>query len=171
MRKGAHAVNNHKLLAIYLSDHLAGANAGRELAKRCLSNNKGNALGDFLERTLLPEIENDKGALEALMDDLRAPRNAMKQGAAWAAEKVARLKLNGQLRGYSPLSRLLEVEGLCLGVEGKLSMWRALQRISASFPQLQARDLGTLVERAQAQRAQLEEHRLAAADAALKTTA
>jgi hypothetical protein len=169
--KGARAVSNHKLLSIYLSDHLAGANAGRELARRCLSNNRGNALGDFLQRVLLPEIESDKGALESLMDDLQAPRSRLKHGAAWAAEKVGRLKLNGQLRGYSPLSRLLELEGLCLGVEGKLSMWRALQRISASFPQLQARDLGALIERAQAQRAQLEEHRLAAADAALRTNA
>lgn len=47
---------------------------------------------------------------------------------AWAAEKLVRLKLNGRLRGYSPLSRLLELEMLHIGITGKLELWQALQR-------------------------------------------
>ena len=38
--------------------------------------------------------------------------------AGWVAEKAGRLKLNGSLLTYSPLSRLVELEGLSLGVEG-----------------------------------------------------
>ena len=38
---------------------------------------------------------------------------------AWSAEKFGRLKLNGQLSGYSPLSRLEELEILALVAEGK----------------------------------------------------
>ena len=44
----------------------------------------------------------------------------------WTGEKLGRLKLNGQLLGYSPLSRLIELEGLMLGIAGKLAMWIAL---------------------------------------------
>jgi hypothetical protein len=69
----------------------------------------------------LEEVRQDRGALLELMRRLQFPCNRGKITVAWAAEKVGRLKLNGQLKGYSDLSRLLELEGLCLGVEGKLS--------------------------------------------------
>ena len=52
----------------------------------------------------------------------------MKPAVAWIAEKAGRLKLNGQIRGYSPLSRLVELEGLEVGVTGKRSLWQALSR-------------------------------------------
>jgi hypothetical protein len=81
---------------------------------------------------------------------------------AWSAEKVGRLKLNGQLTGYSPLSRLEELEILSLGVEGKLAMWRALDR--AGVPEA---DLEILIKRAQSQRRRLERQRLDAATEAL----
>jgi hypothetical protein len=150
-----------KLLHIYLSDHRAGAHAGRELAKRCLSNNEGSVLGDWLARDLLPAIENDRRELESVMDAVGAPKMPWKQAAAWAVEKVGRLKLNGQVRGYSPLSRLLELEGLALGVEGKLSLWRSLQSLSDA--RLRGHDFDELIASAGGQRAALEERRVTAA--------
>ena len=53
-----------------------------------------------------------------------------KNAAFWAAEKLGRLKLNGQLTGSSPLSRLIEIEGLLAGINGKLSLWCALLEIA-----------------------------------------
>jgi hypothetical protein len=41
------------------------------------------------------------------------------------------LKPNGQLRGYAPLSRLLELETLLAGINGKGALWRALEQIDA----------------------------------------
>ncbi len=38
------------LLATYLNDHLAGATAGRALARRAASNNRDSPLGQFLAR-------------------------------------------------------------------------------------------------------------------------
>jgi hypothetical protein len=144
------------LLHIYLSDHLAGATGGIELAKRCLSNNRGATLGDFLEE-LVAELEADKRALESIMDTVRAPRAAWKQRAAWAAEKIGRLKLNGRIRGYSPLSRVLELEALCLAVEGKTCLWRSLEQSPASS---RPHDLDGLLARARSQRERLERHRV-----------
>lgn len=42
------------------------------------------------------------------------------RGRCPVAEKLGRLKPNGQLHGYSPLSRVIELEGLYLGISGKL---------------------------------------------------
>lgn len=77
------------------------------------------------------------------------------------AEKFGRLKLNGQLTGYSPLSRLIEIEGLLIGVGGKLSLWENLragvgERIGDAV-------LDELISRAQGQIAELRELRLKAA--------
>jgi hypothetical protein len=64
---------------------------------------------------------------------------------------------------YTELSRLEELEGLCLGVEGKACMWRALGNGPLDLAGEQDLDLGALEARAQRQREQLEIHRLVAA--------
>ncbi|HWL64574.1 MAG TPA: hypothetical protein VNP73_01255 [Actinomycetota bacterium] len=151
-----------KLLNIYLNDHLAGAAAGLELAKRCRSNNIGTPLGSFLDG-LIADIEADKDELEALMSALDAPTDRLKQAAAWLGEKGGRLKLNGQITGYSPLSRLIELEGLCLGVDGKSSLWRSLMQISGHDARIATFDLDRLEKRAIEQREELEVHRQEAA--------
>jgi hypothetical protein len=151
-----------RLLGIYLNDHLAGEVAGRELAQRCRDSNSDTDLGRYLDQ-FLAELKQDRAQLEAIMDRLGVRRDTVKQGAAWIAEKVARLKLNGYLRGYSPLSRLVETETLCLGIEGKLALWRTLMRISTGEPRLASFDLAELERRASRQRAFMEEFRLEAA--------
>lgn len=153
-----------KYLEIYLNDHLAGATVGYELARRTRSNNQSGELGDFLAR-LIREIGEDKSTLEEIMRAVNAPTNQMKTGAAWVAEKVGRLKLNGRLRGYSDLSRVVELEGLCIGVEGKLRLWRALEEIGD--PRLSSFNLQELQGRACSELDELERHRLEAIRTAL----
>jgi hypothetical protein len=157
---------NAKLLNIYLNDHLAGATIGIELARRCRSNNQGTALGAFLD-ALIAEIESDREDLKALMDSLGCRKDVLKQAGGWFAEKVGRLKLNGNLTSYSDLSRLEELEGLSLGVQGKLSLWKSLKQIENHDPRLVTFDLERLIKRAEQQREQLEKHRLEAARRAL----
>ena len=151
-----------KFLHIYLNDHLAAATAGVELARRAASSNEGNEFGDFL-KGFADEIEEDRTALEDIMDSVGASKDHLKQGAAWFAEKLGRLKLNGQLVGYSDLSRLIELEGLSAGVEAKTCLWRSLRQLAPSDPRLDAARLDDLIRRATAQRDQLETHRLEAA--------
>ncbi|HEX2110085.1 MAG TPA: hypothetical protein VHF67_00900 [Gaiellaceae bacterium] len=155
-----------RLLAIYLNDHLAGATVGIELARRSLRANRGTELGRFLEE-LLREIEDDRRTLESIMDALRIPKSAVKPRLAVVAERVGRLKLNGQLTGYSPLSRVLELEGLTIGVAGKLSLWRNLRDGARLAEQLPGVDLDALIGRAERQLSSIAEHRVAAARVAL----
>jgi hypothetical protein len=148
------------LLGTYLNDHLAGSTVGLELAHRARSSNEGTALGRFLQE-LEAEIEADRAALEAVMDRLGVGRDRLKVAAGWMAEKVGRLKPNNRLFGYSPLSRLIELEALALGVEGKRSLWEALRELND--PELAEFDFEALLERARRQRDSLHERRVAAA--------
>ena len=151
-------MTTNKLLRIYLNDHRAVSTAGVELAKRCLSSNKETPLGGFLQ-ALLREIESDRATLEAVMTTLGMPKDRIKAAAAWTAEKVGRLKSNGRIRGYSDLSRVLELESLYIMAEGKILLWRNLSFVAETDPRLASFDFEELAERSRSQMAQLDEHR------------
>ena len=153
------------LLRIYLNDHLAGATLGLELGRRALRENRDNPFGEFLDG-LVREIAEDRASLERLMDTLGIRRSRVKPALALAAERAGRLKLNGRVRSYSPLSRLLELEGLTIGVQGKLAMWRNLKE-SVELPP-DAPDLARLIARAERQLEALERQRVEATKLALR---
>jgi hypothetical protein len=154
-------MSRKKLMRIYLNDHMAGSILGEQLARRSLRNNRGNAFGSFLA-DLLSEIQRDRRALEELLAREGIARNPVKGAGAWLAEKLGRAKVNGRVRGYSDLSRLLELEGLALGVEGKRAGWMAMRQAFGNI-ELAGFTLEELAERASSQREQLERHRREAA--------
>lgn len=153
-------------LKIYLEDHYAGATAGLELARRSAGANSGNPYGDVLAR-IADEIEQDRDSLRAIMTDLGVGPDRLKAAAAWAGEKAGRLKLNGHLTGYSPQSRVIELEGLVVGVTGKRCLWSALRHVAAQEPRLKVEELERLLERSERQIAELEEQRLSAVSEAV----
>lgn len=157
----AQSADPDRLLGIYLNDHLAGATLGVELARRLRSSNRGDAeFGEPLAR-ICAEIEEDRETLIGLMARLHVDRNPVKPVLARVAERLGRLKPNGQLRGYSPLSRVLELEVLATGIGGKLQLWNALeQRFGES---LDGFDFHALAERADRQGQEVEDLHLAAA--------
>jgi hypothetical protein len=145
------------LLPIYLNDHLAGSTIGRELARRAAGSNQGTELGDFLA-DLAAQIEADRAQLEDVMTRLDVHVDTMKVTAGWLAEKVGRLKLNGRLLEYSPLSRVVELEALISGVNGKLALWRALAIAAPQEPRIAEVDFVQLIARAEEQLAGLWDH-------------
>lgn len=147
-------------LAIYLNDHLAGSTIGLELVKRAAGSNQESSYGAALA-VLAREIEEDRDALLRLIDHLGFAKDHLKVTGGWMAEKFGRLKLNGSLLEYSPLSRLIEVEGLYLGVTGKLALWRNVR--AALGDRVGDVDLVELAERAESQRSRLEDLRTEAA--------
>jgi hypothetical protein len=159
-------VLDQKHLSIYLNDHLAGSVTGVELARRALANNRGTPYEEFLE-WLFAQISEDRRSLIRLVHRTGVRRNAAKEAVAWTLEKAARLKPNGRLIGYSPLSRLVEIEGLWMGVNGKLSIWRALVAVADADPRLEAIWLIELEARAEEQLRRIDEHRRHAARDAL----
>lgn len=154
------------LLSIYLNDHLAGATAGLELARRSRQSNPQPPLSTDLE-WLIGQLTEDRRTLERAMSLLGVRRSVWKPPLAFLAEKAGRTKLNGQLTGYSPLSRVVELEGLVLGITGKLALWRALEQIAQRDQRLNALSIPTLIKRAEEQLATMESHRESAVEQAL----
>jgi hypothetical protein len=149
-------------LSVYLKDHYAGSTFGVDLARRLAEENTDRPkFGDFLTR-LAAEIEEDRETLKSIMESLEVSADPLKAGMAWLAEKGARLKMHGA----SDLSRVLEMESLLGGVEGKLGLWRALRIVAPSEPRLDAAQIADLFARAERQIEGLRERQgLAAEDA------
>jgi hypothetical protein len=146
-----------KYLATYLNDHLMGATLGVELVRRAAGENEGSELGAFLSG-LAGEIDEDRDTLLAIMSELGVKPDRLKVAAGWTGEKVGRLKPNAQLRGYSPLSPLVELEGLLVGIQGKLAMWSVMADVAQELGLDRAR-LEALSARAERQQADVERHR------------
>src|SRR5690348_744943 len=146
-----------KYVAIYLNDHLTGSTYALELAGRAARAHQGTELGVSLTG-VKADIEADRRALEDIMASLGVTKDRLKQPIAWIAEKLGRLKLNGELLRRSPLSTTLELELLSIGIEGKRLLWLALAESHGES--LAATTLTALVARAEDQRARVERHRL-----------
>ena len=149
---------NSRLLRIYLQDHHAASAGGVALARRALGPHHPLAL----------QIARDQQALEHVMRQLSIAPSAIKVGMVRVGERVGRLKLNGRLFERSPLSSVIELETLVVGVRGKEALWTALHRADVSLEDV---DLEALAESARAQGAELEALRLSAAAAAFARAA
>lgn len=159
-----------RLLEIYLADHAAAATAGLELARRVARSNASSPFGEALQR-LADEIEHDRRTLKRVVAELGFRESRAKEALAWAGERAARLKPNGQLTGYSPLSRVLELEALSVGIAGKLALWQSLQTLPHVRERLPDVDLEELAARAQRQRDEVEKQRRQAVSNAFGSTA
>ena len=92
------------------------------------------------------------------MTRLDVTRDPLKVGAGWLAEKLGRLKLNGRLLEYSPLSRVIELEGLIAGVNAKVALWRTLAAAAADEPRIAEIDFVQLIARGEEQLEGLKQH-------------
>ncbi len=149
----------HKYLSIYLKDHAAAFTALRDVAARSQRANRRTDLGDYLAG-VVEELETARRELAGVMDELGVRRSPVKAAVASAAEKIGRLKLNGHVVSYSPLSRVIELEGLIAGTDIERATWAALAPLTAS-------DLSPLVHRAERRREELARRHNDAAVAAL----
>jgi hypothetical protein len=147
--------DSDKLLEIYLQDHFAGASGGLQLAKRILGSLDGPEQIEMGE--IAAEIEEDREKLREIMLRCDVDPDRVKQAAAQAGELMGRLKLNGRILSPSPLSRVLEFEGMIMGVTGKLQLWRSLAQLAPQDDRLDPAELATLIQRAEGQRKRLEE--------------
>lgn len=149
-----------------MDDQLAAGVLWREVARRAERENEGTELGEVLAR-VAAAISEDVALFQRIMDDLGMRSSRVKPRLAIAAERLGRMKLNGRLLGYSPLSRFAELDFLAMGIEGKEILWanlRDLTDVGARVPDV---DFDQLIERAAWQRAQLEPFRKRAGRLAL----
>jgi hypothetical protein len=150
-------------LKTYLNDHLAGARLAIDLLEAMRDRHKTEPLGQFAE-SILAEVTKDRDTLQQLADKIGAGPNTLKEFGAWLSEKASRMKLGGADGDFEVFEAL---EFLSLGIQGKLSLWHALQATD-SDPRLSDLDLTRLIARAESQYEQVEARRLATAATALR---
>ncbi|MGW4197517.1 hypothetical protein [Streptomyces sp. NPDC005004] len=146
------------LLGIYLNDHLAGATVGTNRARYLAHATRGTPIGEALA-PIAREIAHDRRSLLDIMARLGVPARQYKVWAGRAAELAGRLKSNGSLVRRSPLTTVVELELLRLGVEGKAAGWRTLRPLAETDGRLDPSQLDHLLERADRQLRTLEEIR------------
>jgi hypothetical protein len=145
-------------LAIYLHDHLAAATCALDLVRALGDSYRGQELGDFAN-WLCGQIASDKEVLHQLAAQVGPASDPLKDGAAWLAEKVSRIKLSHR----DGLGLFETLEFLSLGIHGKAALWRALAEVADRNAVLAAFDFDSLRRRAEEQEGVVEQHRLAAA--------
>lgn len=150
---------------IYLNDHLALALAGVELADRVRKSNEGTDLEADLDR-FGQTFGRHRASIEQILKQLGGRRDPLKLGAAWISVRFGKLKLNGSLLRYSDLSRVIELEALCLAAHDLTLMWELLEVELGRDGRVRAIGIGSLAEEARQARDRLNEHRLQAARAA-----
>lgn len=158
-----------ELLRIYLNDHLAGATAGVALVRRVAGAHRTTAAGPELAE-LASQVAQDRTALVEIMAALGISPDLVKPPLALLAERLGRLKPNGSLLARSPLSSVLELEAMALGVTGKRAGWRALHELCGSEPRLEPARIEELISRAERQAATLERLRTRAVREALQAS-
>lgn len=151
-----------QLLSFYLNDHLAGSSAGRDLFRRAARSQQGSDRAVEL-LALAREVDEDRAAQLQIMLNLGVQPSRARVAVGRAAESLGRLKPNGTLFRRSPLSDVVELEGLRLAAAGKAAGWEVLLELAADEPRLSHEQLTELRSRAHAQAERLRTMHLQAA--------
>ncbi len=152
---------------VYLNDHLAGATAGKDLAAQAAERHDGE-LGEFFTE-IAGAISGDYNTLTTLIDQMGAAGSGGKEAVAKAGSWMSEDKFSGDTVGDPAFGTFITLETLCIGVEGKLCMWKALKLVEDEHPELKALNLELLIDSAQSQRDRLESKRLEVGRSALSS--
>jgi hypothetical protein len=144
-------------LVTYLGDHLGGAQVAIQLLEAMRDQQEGDRFREFAT-LLLPEIEADHRTLHSIAESVDASPSITKQVGGWLLEKASRLKLGHTSSTDFEMFEALEL--LALGVQGKLSLWKALQTGSRLDSRLREYNFEELIGRAQYQHDKVESLRL-----------
>jgi hypothetical protein len=149
-------------LVTYVNDHLGGAQVAVQLLEAMRNQQDDQEFRQFAS-VLLPEIQADDLVLRRIAEKIASSPNTIKQLGGWLLEKAARLKLGHT--GSASFELFESLELLALGIQGKASLWKALQVASGRDDRLHEYDFESLIRRALDQYGVVENRRLKLAEA------
>ncbi len=141
-------------LHVHLQNHWTAATGGIDFADRVAGSHRGTAIGADLER-VRTEVHEDRETLREIMEAAGTRPGVVIPFAARVAERVGRLKPNGHLIQWSPVSDVMELEIFRGAVTIKLAGWETLAILAEHDARLPLDRLLTLAERAREQAAAL----------------
>ena len=144
-------------LETYLNDHLSGSISARALVERTRETAGGGDLGAFLGE-LLRDIDEDQAELASIMRTLEVPEHRVKQAAGSLLEKASRFEFERSNGDAGRFNRVLALEAMLMGIEGKAALWRTLKLVATSEPRLGSKDFDRLLRRARQQQKGVERH-------------
>ena len=113
---------------------------------------------------LLEEVNEDKVTLEGFAASIGIKASALKNSAAWLGAQIVDMKARA---GKTPFGVFEGLEFISLGIQGKLHLWKALQRSTRLASAESRPDFPLLIQRGQAQHERVEVLRLALASIVL----
>ena len=149
----------------YMRTHLSGSTAGVNLFDRAAKGLPEPA--SSIVRRIHGELVEERVALRSMMHALGFHENPLMNTAAFVAERVARLKPNGDLLHRTAMTDLVELESMVIALGGKLAGWESLLAIVDQEPALDRALLEQLAAQAREQQATVRELHRAAAGRAL----
>ncbi len=139
-------------LETYLRDHHAGASGGVSLIERLVDGAESDDEAAELAE-LKVAVEEDRDSLLEIMEGIDLSPNPIKDVGARVGERLARPKLHSRTDD----ARVLQLEGMIMGVTGKLQLWRTLLGLcEAGDKRFDRAELERLHGRAEEQRSALE---------------
>lgn len=114
-----------KALAIYLRDHLAGADAAIRMVQGLGKAYRGSPEGALFE-FLYEHFCDDRDAVEGILAELGSTSRSVKRLAGRATGSALRTVAGG---APGDLSLFRTLEALAIGVQGKRCLWRAAQAL------------------------------------------
>lgn len=155
---------NVENLGFYLNNHLAGAVAGIELVRKIVEETRDSESGAWFGR-FLAELEEDRETVRRLLREIGRSEDTVKKLGGWVMEKVAAGRLSSMAGDSTHLRRVVEIEGILLGTQGRITMWRLLERLHDDR-RLAVADFTFLRQRGERQAEELERFRQEQAAAA-----
>ena len=150
-------------LLTYLNDHLAGSIAAVELVELLLGTSPDSQ--SELYHRIRQEIEEDQRVLQRIIERLGGKESRVRKAAAWLTQKLGRAKFQVDDPGDGEFRTFEALEALCLGIQGKLALWRSLEAVGV-LPEMEPLDLAGLQRRALDQFERVDRLRLEAAQTA-----
>lgn len=153
-------------LGRYLRTHLATSDAEIDLFDRAAKGLPEPWAAEV--RRIHGQLVGERADLRAMMKALGIRKNPVLGTLARSAERVGRLKPNGDLLHRTAMTDLVELEAMAVTLAARLARWESLRAIADDEPTLDPVELGRLVKQARAQRKSLGKMHTAAARRALR---
>lgn len=146
----------HEKLVAYVRDHLTAARNSQEmlayLEEHALDPEIRSAAARFSA-----EAEADREVLEYLAGELRRGRGTQITEARWRKPRRTR---RISVKDDGPVPQLTALEGVALGLLGRIALWDVLIAMTARDPSLPRLDYRGLRSRAREQHGKIEAYRL-----------